>query len=224
MRVGDYDFIQEVVEKWNKLTESFTHTHLFENGTSVDEYTDAIDEIANLRRKLFRAEDPNVAALIKKKIKSYDTLHDIFLEQEKMDMPSEVQKLLSLVIEIFYEGQFEANLSRDEDDEVGFRAPLVREHLRRDHDVLRSAYAGDWFGDGWTLVGSVALVPSGDFRVEDLKEIEIDEDPDSMRGGLKSFIRGLETIYRGAFQPENVVEIHLTPLAIYQEREIKVTD
>lgn len=229
LRVGDYESIKELVERWDEFSNLITGASLVERGITVDQYQTAVDEITKLRQRLLEEDDPNEVARIEAKIQSYGPVLEILTQQEDMFFPESVRGLMKMVLELFYEGQYEANLTRDEDKGVRFRAPLARESLREDHDILRTTYAGDKFGGGWTVLGSVAFIPDQDFgvedlEIEDLEDVGIDEDPDSLRGGLTGFLKAIDFINRAALQSADTVEIHLTPLAIYREYEVEVAD
>jgi hypothetical protein len=224
LRVGDYKSARELIEIWDEFSELITLTSLVEAGISVEEYENAVDKILDLRQRLVQEGDPNEAARIQAQLESYQPANDILHRQQEMFMPESVQNLLKMVIDLFYENQYEANLSRENDSGIRFRAPLSRESLRENHDILRTTYAGDKLGEEWTIIGSIAFIPEEDFQVEDLENVEIDEDPDSVRGGLTSFQKGIDVINRAALQSADTVEIHLAPLAIYREYEIEVSN
>lgn len=219
--IEDYSRMDQIMERFNELGAVIAYSSF--NSEEVRQLAAVLNDAVK------RTTDSTEKAELRSKLK---VLGDVkaFAKEKGLYQNEEVLKGLRLMAHMFRPNGFEISvIPSGLEPALAFRGIVNRECLRFSEDLLRSMYAGTVLSP-WTIVGQITYLP-GDGRsaagLDSCNPVEgKSDDPDqpSMREPFRQMFVASRALERMFLEGGSRMEVIVSPLAIYRETAIELSD
>lgn len=220
----NYRMLGEIFENWTSIGDALVAAEVLDKFGAADN-SDLQQAREELQEMIKATNDSVEKKQLQSKLDSLPSNLDSYIAKVKNDMGMHdhsewIEKHLNLFNDLFQRDSLSFSLRRALDEQVSFHAPLNEMHLRFEEDRIRSLHNGNEIGE-WTMVGRVTRVPNY-FEDSNEKEFESAGESAHMRDHFRSMISGVQEVYRQIYESENLAEVVLLPLALYQETSVEM--
>ena len=219
----NYSMLGEIFENWSSIADALVAAQVLDKIGFAD--NDDLQQVRSELEEMIESEnDPIEKKRFQSQLDSLPSDLDSYITEIENDLgmheQSEwIEKHLNLFNELFQRGSLSFSLRRGSDEQVAFHAPINEVHLRIEEDRIRSLHNGNEIGN-WTLVGRITSVPNH-FQSSS-EEIESGGESAHMRDHFRALMDGVQQVYSQIYESENLAEVVLSPLALYQETTVEM--